>query len=70
MLILSITWVALAAAVTVIAIMKKAAVDQDNGEVQVKEPGKPVTVLAVIYGLALLGGFVYVSWHHGLELIK
>jgi hypothetical protein len=59
---LSILWIVLAAAVTMIATMRKgpASVPQKAG-VPVRESGTVVTLLAVIYGVMLLAGFVYVS---------
>jgi len=70
MLTYSIVWVALAAAVIMIAMNRKTAANADQGEVQTGESGKGLAVFAVVYGLLLLAGFVYVSWQHGLELIK
>jgi hypothetical protein len=62
MLALSIVWVVLAATVTTIATMRTgpAKMRQDAG-VQVRESGRALLLLAVIYGVALLAGFVYVS---------
>ena len=62
MLTLSIVWLVLAASVPVIAILRKApdkAVQQSG--VLTRESGGALTVLAVIYGVALLAGFVYVT---------
>ena len=62
MLTLSILWVVLAASVTMIATMRKAPASvRSNASTRVRESGHALTVLAVIYGLTLLGGFVYVS---------
>jgi hypothetical protein len=62
MLTLSILWVVLAATVTMIATMRRtpAQVRQEAGA-QVRESGRALTLLAVIYGAALLAGFLYVS---------
>jgi hypothetical protein len=70
MLTYSIVWVALAAAVIMIAMNRKTATNLDQGDVQTGESGKGFAVFAVVYGLLLLAGFVYVSWQHGLELIR
>ena len=66
----SVAWVLLAAAVTFIAMIRRPGVSQDQGEVRVRQSGKAVTIVAVIYSLALLAGFLYISWQHGLELLK
>ena len=62
MLTLSILWVFLAATVILIAILRKApaSMPSDSG-VQLRESGRALTLFAVIYGVALLAGFVYVS---------
>ena len=62
MLTFSILWLALAASVCVIAILRKspATTGEDSGR-QTGESGAALTVLAVLYGVALLAGFVYVS---------
>jgi hypothetical protein len=62
MLTLSILWVVLAATVIMIASKRKARarLRQDAG-LQVRESGRALLLLAVIFGVALLAGFVYVS---------
>jgi hypothetical protein len=61
MLTLSIFWVVLAATVTMIATVRKVpAISRDPG-VQTRESGRALTLLAVVYGLTLLAGFVYIS---------
>jgi hypothetical protein len=61
MLTLSIIWVVLAATVTMIATVRKVpAIPRDPG-VQTRESGRTLTLLAVVYGLTLLAGFVYIS---------
>jgi hypothetical protein len=62
MLTFSIVWLVLAAAVIVSAITRRIpARVQESPDVEVPESGRAVTALAVIYGLALLAGFVWVS---------
>ena len=61
MLTLSILWVVLAGAVTLMATMKKAPARLQETGGQAPESGKALTLLAVVYGLILLAGFVYVS---------
>ena len=62
MLTLSILWLVLAASVTVIAILRKtsARTMQESG-LETRESGEALSVLAVIYGAALLAGFACVS---------
>jgi hypothetical protein len=62
MLTLSILWVVLAATVTMLATMKKTpATARQEAGAQVRESGHALTFLAVIYGVVLLGGFVYIG---------
>lgn len=62
MLTLSILWLVLAASVIVIAILRRASAKtmQESG-LQTSESGEALSLLAVIYGVALLAGFVCVS---------
>ncbi len=62
MLTLSILWIVLAASVCMIAILRRSPGDpvQDAGP-QTRESGGALTVLAVVYGVVLLAGFLYVS---------
>jgi hypothetical protein len=61
MLTLSILWVVLAAAVTMLATMKKAPARMRQDDTQVRESVRALPFLAVIYGITLLAGFVYIS---------
>lgn len=61
MLTLSILWVVLAAAVSMIAMRKAPDRLQQDAEAQVSESGRALTLLAVIYGLVLLAGFAYIG---------
>jgi hypothetical protein len=62
MLTLSILWVVLAAIVTMIATMRKTpATTRQEAGAQVPESGHALTFLAVIYGVVLLAGFVYIG---------
>jgi heme/copper-type cytochrome/quinol oxidase subunit 2 len=70
MMTFSVLWVVLAATVTVIAMMRRAPTSHQQAEVQVRQSGRALTVVAVIYSLVLLAGFIYVGWQHGLELMK
>ena len=66
----SILWVVLAATVTVVAMLRRASANQDQGDVQVSQSGKALTAAAIVYSLVLLVGFLYIGWQHGLELMK
>jgi hypothetical protein len=62
MLTLSILWVVLAATVTMLATMRKTpATTRQEAGTQVRESGHVLTLLAVVYGVVLLGGFVYIG---------
>jgi heme/copper-type cytochrome/quinol oxidase subunit 2 len=67
---LSILWVVLAATVTVVAMLRRAGTNQDQGEVRVRQSGKALSVVAIVYSLVLLAGFLYIGWHHGLALMR
>jgi hypothetical protein len=61
MLALSILWVVFAAAVTMIATMKKTPASPPDAGVEARESGRVLTLLAVVYGVVLLAGFVYIG---------
>ena len=69
MLTYSIVWLALAATVILIAMSRRTAPIEDQGEIQDSESSRGIAVLAIIYGTVLLAGFVYVTWQHGLGLL-
>jgi hypothetical protein len=66
----SILWVVLAATVTIVASMRRSGANQDQGEVRVRQSGKALTVVAIVYSLVLLVGFLYIGWQHGLALMR
>lgn len=66
----SILWVVLAATVTIVASMRRSGTHQDQGEVRVRQSGKALSVVAIVYSLVLLAGFLYIGWHHSLEFMK
>jgi heme/copper-type cytochrome/quinol oxidase subunit 2 len=70
MMTFSVVWVVLAATVIVIAMLRRAGASHHQAEVQVRQSGRALTVVAVIYSLVLLAGFLYIGWQHGLELMK
>jgi len=61
MLTLSVLWVVLAVAVTVVALWRKSARAAVNAIQSQDESGKVMLIAAVLYSLALCAGFVYVS---------
>jgi phosphatidylglycerophosphate synthase len=67
---LSILWVVLAATVTIVASIRRSGANQDQGEVRVRQSGKALTVVAIVYSLVMLAGFLYIGWQHSLELMK
>jgi hypothetical protein len=69
MLTFSVLWIVLAATVTVIAMLRRTGTDV-KGEALVSESGKTIIVIAIVYSLVLVAGFLYVGWQHSLELIK
>ena len=76
MLTYSIVWLVLAAAVIIIARHRSAPALQNScptpatGDTSApSERGSGFALLAIVYGLLLLAGFVYVSWRYGLELL-
>jgi hypothetical protein len=66
----SILWVVLAATVVVVASMRRSGVNQDQGGVQVRQPGKALTAVGIVYTLVLLAGFLYIGWQHSIQLMK
>jgi len=77
MLTLSVLWVVLAATAAIAFILTRSENRQPNQEAaQAPELGtlRRGSVLSscalVIYGIALLAGFLYITWQHGLQLIQ
>ena len=70
MMTFSILWVVLAATVIVVASMRRSGANQDQGGVQVRQPGKALTTVGIVYSLVLLAGFLYIGWQHSIELMK
>jgi heme/copper-type cytochrome/quinol oxidase subunit 2 len=66
----SIFWLVLAATVTVVASMRRSDTTRGEGEIQVRQSGKVLIGVGVVYSLVLLAGFLYIGWQHGLELMK
>jgi len=62
MLTFSIVWLTLVAAVTLMAMKTKShAISSARVDVEPRESGRGVALLAGIYALALLAGFLYVG---------
>ena len=70
MLTFSIAWVVLAATVTVLATIKKSAANQEPGDVQVGVSNNTMAILALVCGIVLLGGFIYIGCQNTLALLK
>ncbi len=66
----SILWVVLAATVIVVANMRRSGGNQDQGDVQVRQTGKVLTAVGIVYSLVLLAGFLYIGWQHSIQLMK
>jgi hypothetical protein len=62
MLAFPIIWLMLAVTVTLLAMKTRSgATGLENIDVEAKESGHGIALLAVVYGLALLAGFLYVG---------
>lgn len=62
MLAFSVIWLVLAATVTLLATKRKSVVaDQDRGEFEAKVSANTLVLLAAVYSLALLAGFLYLT---------
>jgi len=62
MLVLSIIWLLLAVTVTLLAMKSRSgATESDGADVEAKESGNGIAVVAVVCALALIAGFLYVS---------
>jgi len=70
MLTFSIAWVVLAATVTVLATIRRTSTNQEQGDVQVGDSGNGMAIFAVLCGIVLLGGFLYIGWQNGLALMQ
>jgi hypothetical protein len=58
----SFIWLLLAAAVTLAAVLRRPApISAVERDVRANLSGEALTLLAAIYGVALLAGFIYVS---------
>ena len=69
MLTLSIIWLVLATAVTIVATARKQVMGANSSEARDPETGSALAVLAIAYGVILLAGVLYVGWHHSTGLI-
>jgi hypothetical protein len=62
MLPFSVLWVTLAAAITLMAMIRRSANSPaDHSETRVNDSGKALALLAVVSSLVLLAGFVFVG---------
>ena len=77
MLTLSIAWVVLAATATIAFILTKSESREPHQEMaHAIEPGKLnrgsvlSSCILGVYGIALLAGFLYITWQQGIQLIR
>jgi hypothetical protein len=61
MLTISVLWVALAATVTMAAVMRRARSAQPEAVAETSESGQALTLVALICGVVLLAGFLFIS---------
>ena len=67
----SILWVALAGMVTIVTMLRRSAVRQQQSEpIEAVQSAKGLGAAAIACNLVLLAGFLYIGWQHGLELLK
>ena len=66
----SIAWVVLAATVSVLAMLRRAGTADHRSGGRARQSGNILVVLAVVYSVVLIAGFVYIGWHSGLGWIK
>jgi len=62
MITFSFVWILLAAMVTMVAMMRRGVPARARTEVQARQSGKALTVVAVIYSFVLVVGFLYIGW--------
>jgi hypothetical protein len=66
----SILWIVLAASVIVLAMRRKTDPTQNCGVSRANQSGKALALVAIVYSLVLVAGFLYIGWQHGVEFIK
>jgi hypothetical protein len=42
----------------------------DPNQVPLSQSSKTIHIMAIVYSLVLLAGFLYIGLHHGLDLIR
>ena len=68
MMTFSVLWILLAAMVTVVAMMRRGTPvgahvpASASKEVQARQSGKALSVVAILYSLILIAGFLYIGW--------
>jgi len=62
MITFSVVWILLAAMVTLAAMMRRSVPAPARAEVQAHQSGKALSVVAILYSLILIAGFLYIGW--------
>lgn len=62
MMTFSVVWILLAAMVTLFAMMRRAVPARAQAEVQARQSGRALSVVAILYSLVLIAGFLYIGW--------
>ena len=62
MMTFSVVWILLAAMVTLVTMMRRATPAHAQAEVQVRQSGRVLSVVAIVYSLVLIVGFLYIGW--------
>jgi len=62
MMTFSVVWILLAAMVTLVAMMRRAVPPRAHAQVQVRQSGRALSIIAILYSLVLIAGFLYISW--------
>ena len=62
MMTFSVVWILLAAMVTLVAMTRRSAPAHARAEVQARQSGKALRIVAILYSLILIAGFLYIGW--------
>jgi len=62
MMTFSVVWILLAAMVTLAAMMRRAIPARAQVQVHVRQSGKALGIVAILYSLVLIAGFLYIGW--------
>jgi len=67
MMTFSVVWILLAAMVTLVATMRRAPPARGPAQVQARQSGKALSVVAILYSLILIAGFLYIGWQTAIH---